>query len=144
MKQKILTIVALMTLTLTPTVIFSSPAYAADPSCGKADSAAGKVNQGIGQAGDSCDDSAVTKAIQAIIKIISYIAGIVAIIMIIISGFKFMTSGGDSGKVASARNALIYALIGVAVVVLAQFMVHFVFTEARNATTTTTTKKKTP
>ncbi len=144
MKQKILAIIALMTLSLAPAYALSGTSYAADPNCGADNSAKSKINEGIGQTGNNCDDTAVTDSIQAIIKIISYIAGIVAVIMIIVSGFRFMTSGGDSGKVASARNALIYALVGIAVVVLAQFLVHFVFTETTNATTTTTTKKKTP
>lgn len=144
MKQKILTFLALIVLGLTPVLAFSGVSYAAEPNCGADNSAKSKVNEGIGQTGNNCDDTAVTSTIQGIIKIISYIAGIVAVIMIIVSGFKFMTSGGDSGKVASARNALIYALIGIAVVVLAQFLVHFAFTETTNATKTTTTKKQTP
>lgn len=142
MKQKILTIMALIVLALTPAFAFAGTGYAATDNCGDENSAKAKVNEGIGQTGNNCDDKAVTSSIQGIIKIISYIAGIVAIIMVIVSGLRFMTSGGDSGKVASARNALIYALIGVAVVVLAQFMVHFVFTEATNATDPPKTTKK--
>jgi hypothetical protein len=63
------------------------------------------------------------------IKIISVIAGIIAIIMLVINGFKFVVSGGDPQSVASARNGVIYALVGLAVCVLAQLLVAFVLTE---------------
>ena len=78
--------------------------------------------------------SGVTSLVGAIVKILSIVVGIVAVIMIIISAMRFMTSGGDSGKVAAAKNALIYALIGVAVAALAQFLVHFVFNTSVHST----------
>ena len=46
--------------------------------------------------------------------------------MIIVSAFKYITSGGDSNKVASAKSSLIYAIIGLVIVGLAQFIVNFV------------------
>ena len=45
--------------------------------------------------------------------------------MVIVSGFKYITSGGDPGAVSSAKRTLIYALVGLAVAVLAEFMAHF-------------------
>ena len=145
MKQKLLTIMALLILSLTPILAFAGTGYAATDNCGSDNSAKQKINEGIGQTGNNCEDTGVTNTIQGIIKIISYIAGVVAIIMIIVSGFRFITSGGDSGKVASARNSLIYALIGIVVVVLAQVMVNFVFTQAtKDPTPPATTKKTTP
>lgn len=68
--------------------------------------------------------------IKVIVNLISYIVGIVAVIMIMVSGIKYMTSGGDSQKVSSAKDTLVYALIGLAVVVLAQFLVQFVLNQA--------------
>jgi hypothetical protein len=43
-----------------------------------------------------------------------------------VSGFRFLTAGGDSNAAASARSGLIYSLIGVAVVASAQLIVIFV------------------
>jgi uncharacterized membrane protein YuzA (DUF378 family) len=54
------------------------------------------------------------------------IVGMAAVIMIIVAGLKFVTANGDSSRVASARNTLIYALIGIAIAALAQVLVHFV------------------
>lgn len=76
-----------------------------------------------------CDQSSgakITSLIATIINIVSIVVGVVAVVMLIIGGFKFITSQGDSNSVASARNTIMYALIGLVVVVLAQFIVRFV------------------
>jgi hypothetical protein len=54
--------------------------------------------------------------------------------MIIIAGFKYITSGGDTNKVASAKSTLTYAIIGIVVVALAQLIVHFVIKTADDTT----------
>jgi heme/copper-type cytochrome/quinol oxidase subunit 3 len=64
--------------------------------------------------------------ITTIINIFTTIVGIVAVIMIIVSGFKYITSGGDSGKISSAKSTIIYAIVGLIIVALAQFIVRFV------------------
>ena len=58
--------------------------------------------------------------------IIALIAGAAAVIIIIVSGLRYVTAGGDSGKVSSAKNTLIGAIIGLIVVVLARTLVVFV------------------
>ncbi len=69
----------------------------------------------------------MNKIIQLVVNILSFIIGITAVIMIMVSGFKYITSGGDASKVSSAKSTLIYALIGLVVVALAQFIVQYVF-----------------
>ncbi len=64
--------------------------------------------------------------IKTVINIISIVVGIVAVIMIIIGGFKYITSNGDSGAVSSAKNTILYAIVGLVVVALAQIIVRFV------------------
>ena len=63
---------------------------------------------------------------SSIVSLLSLIVGIAAVIMIIIAGLKYVTSGGDSNAVGSAKNTLIYAIVGLIVVAIAQFIVHFV------------------
>lgn len=60
------------------------------------------------------------------LNILSLIAGFAGVVMIIISGFKFITAQGDSSAIASARQTLIYALVGLVIAILAQVIVHFV------------------
>lgn len=72
--------------------------------------------------------------ITKIINIFSVIVGVIAVIMIIIGGLKYITSGGDSGNVSSAKNTIIYALVGLVIVALAQFIVRFVLTNTNSVT----------
>ena len=67
--------------------------------------------------------------IEDIINIFSIVVGIIAVIMIIYGGFKFITSGGDSGRVTSAKQTIIYAIIGLIIVALAQFIVKFILSK---------------
>jgi len=48
---------------------------------------------------------------------------IVAVIFLIIAAFNFITASGDPEKIKTARNFVLYALIGVAVAVAARGLV---------------------
>ena len=48
---------------------------------------------------------------------------VVAVIYIILAAFDFVTAGGDPEKVKTARNNVLYAMIGIAVAFLAKGLV---------------------
>src|SRR4051812_47648428 len=73
----------------------------------KQDACKGLVLTGGTCAGSTNDLSAV---IKQVINILSIIVGVAAVIMIIIGGFKYVTSGGDANNIASAKNTIIYAI----------------------------------
>ena len=52
----------------------------------------------------------------------------IAAFFIIVGGYYYVTAGGDAAKIGTARNFLVYALIGVAVAFLARGLVAFVNT----------------
>jgi hypothetical protein len=83
---------------------------------------------GLSQVGGSCKakGASLSGLFKTIVQILSILAGVAAVIMIIVSGFRYITSGGDPQKVAGAKNALIYALVGLIIAALAQVIVHFV------------------
>ena len=60
------------------------------------------------------------------INFLSFAVGLIAVIMLIVGGIKFALAGGDSNSANNARNTVFYALIGLAIAVLAQIIVHFV------------------
>jgi hypothetical protein len=74
----------------------------------------------------------VNNLIQKIINIFSVVVGIIAVIMIIYAGFRYITSGGASDKVGNAKNTILYALIGLIIVALAQLIVKFVLSNTAN------------
>lgn len=86
---------------------------------------------GIGGGSGGCDSKAgaqVGGAITSAINLLSLIVGVLAVIMIVFAGARFIMSGGDASKVAGAKNAIVFALIGLVVVALAETIVHFVLT----------------
>ncbi len=97
-------------------------------------SAQSDVCNGIKATGGTCDDAPGAKTVKDIIalaiNILSFIVGVAAVIMIIINGFKFVTSSGETAAVASAKNGIIFAVIGLVVVALAQVIVRFVVNRA--------------
>jgi len=60
------------------------------------------------------------------LNIAYFIAGIMAVIIIILAGFSFVTSGNDPGAVTKAKNAILYAVIGLVVILSAFVITQFV------------------
>lgn len=54
------------------------------------------------------------------------IAGGVAVIIIMLAGLKYVTSQGDPAAVSKAKNTILYAAIGLAVIAFAFTIVTFV------------------
>lgn len=70
----------------------------------------------------------VMGTIQNITNILIFVLGAVAVIMLIIGGIRYVTSAGDQNALTSAKNTVLYALIGVAVAIMAYAIVNFVLT----------------
>lgn len=66
--------------------------------------------------------------IRSIINIFSVVVGAVSVIMIIIGGFRYIVSNGDSNGVSGAKNTILYAIVGLVIVLFAQVIVRFVLT----------------
>lgn len=79
----------------------------------------------------NADTGKLDGTISSLINILSIIVGLIAVIMIIINGLKLVTSNGDSNRVSSARQGIIYALVGLVFVALAQVIVKFVINNAK-------------
>lgn len=100
--------------------------------CGGVDAASG--DQNCNSTTNTTDAASGIKGIATtIVNVFSVIVGAAAVIMIIYGGFRYITSGGDSGKVGNAKNTLIYAIIGLVIVALAQLIVRYVLTQSSNA-----------
>lgn len=64
--------------------------------------------------------------VGAIMNTVYFWAGTVAVLVIIIAGFYFITSRGDSSKVQVAKNAILGAVIGLIIILLAFIITQFV------------------
>lgn len=81
------------------------------------------------------DAGTLDRIIKFAINIFSVVVGVIAVVMIIIGGLKYITSGGESGNITGAKNTILYAIVGLVVVALAQFVVRFVLKQTTDAVT---------
>lgn len=89
-------------------------------------------NGNIGNcASSNCVDpnTMVTNVIQWVIGV----AGVVAVIFVIYGGISYTTSAGDPSKLQKAKTTITYALIGLAIVALAEVITAFVSNMIREA-----------
>lgn len=93
------------------------------------------ISAGKGLAGTNtiCSDHSTTNPllgsdgiITKVTNIVAIVAGAAAVIMIIISGLLFVTAGGDSQRVQTARNTIIYVVVGLVVILLARSIIEFI------------------
>lgn len=63
---------------------------------------------------------------KRISMLLAVLAGATAVIIIIVSGFQYVTANGDAQKAASARNAIIGSLVGLAIIAASTSIVIFV------------------
>ena len=127
MKKMLYSLIA--ALSLVGGVVFPAPhTFAVDvlsPACQTApNSSACKANKNEARNGNALygPNGLLTRAAGLIARVV----GIAAMIMIIIAGFKYVTSSGDPSNVKSAKDTLLYALVGLLVAVTAQGLVVFV------------------
>ena len=97
------------------------------------------VGRGVALTSDDnqCQDTgegagSFSSVIKSVINIFSIVVGAVSVIMIIIGGFRYIVSNGDSNGVTGAKNTILYAIVGLVIVLFAQVIVRFVLTNVTN------------
>ena len=67
-----------------------------------------------------------TPIFQTITNVLLFIIGAVSVVMLIIGGIRYTVSQGDSSAVTSAKNTILYSIVGLVVAILADAAVNFV------------------
>lgn len=81
--------------------------------------------QGKDQQSDLFGQNGIFKTIT---DVLLFIIGAISVIMLIIGGIRYTTSNGDSAAITTAKNTILYAVIGIIVSLLAYALVNFVIT----------------
>lgn len=68
----------------------------------------------------------VIGTLKIVLNVLSFVAGVAAVVLLIINGLRLVLSNGDTNGVKNARSGVIYVLVGLLVVVIAQSIVIFV------------------
>lgn len=113
----------LITLGFMPMALAAPAVVYADAASGIQSGVDQAANQAGGQ-GTPSDQLATT--IKNILNIMSGVAGVAAVAILIVAGIRFAASGGSETAVKSAKSSIVYAIIGIVLVALAQVIVHFV------------------
>jgi uncharacterized membrane protein len=90
---------------------------------------------GCYQGGSGDLNTSIAILAHNVVNIFSIIVGIMAVLMIMYGGLRYIISGGDSRRVGLAKNTLIYAIVGLVIVALAQLIVHYVLSTANSVST---------
>ena len=118
MTKKLRTIVAALLVSAGLGAAVAAPVAYAAP--------ADEVQKGINLAGGGSGSTDAGDIISLIVKVLMFIIGAISVIMIIVGGIRYTISQGDSSAVTSAKNTILYSIIGLVVAILAYAAVKFV------------------
>lgn len=79
----------------------------------------------VAKTGSNRSDS-LGEVFGIISKVLLFIVGAVSVVMIILGGLRYTTSNGDSQNIQSAKNTILYAVIGLVVAILGYAIVEYV------------------
>jgi len=87
------------------------------------------ISSGVGcatPAGAKTDLFGNGSIFTTIVNILLFVIGAISVIMLIIGGIKYTVSNGDSSQVTSAKNTILYAIVGLVIAFLAFAAVNWV------------------
>lgn len=98
-----------------------------------------QVGDGLDYAGEVAEEGGLgaadsDTAIKGIINTVLGFLGLIALVVILLGGFKWMTSGGNDEKVKKAKATLMAGITGLVIVLAAYVIVGFVVEKASLAT----------
>lgn len=120
MKQRIKSLVLALTLMFGMALPLAAPAGAINVF-----EACTNKNKDTAVCKSKNSDSVSTLA-KDIISTLLFVIGIIAVIMIIVGGIRYTLSNGDASQIKSAKDTVLYAVIGLVVAMLAYAIVNFV------------------
>ena len=61
-----------------------------------------------------------------ITNVMLFIVGAISVIMVVIGGLRYVVSGGNSGNITTAKNTILYAIVGLIIAIMAYAVINFV------------------
>lgn len=124
MRKRIQLIIASLVLSVGFGAMVLAPAsYAA---CKSASSC---VSSGLHATGGTSSKTSINDIISTVVNVLLFLVAAISVIMIIIGGIKYTVSQGDSSAISTAKNTILYAVIGLMVAIFAYAVVNFIVTQ---------------
>ena len=117
--KKILSIIVAAVAVL---MVGVAPVYAADDICADLDPSIPNYHT-LCEGGD---ETTLLDTVKSVLNTVYLWVGIIAVVVIIIGGFKYTMSQGDAAKVKSAKDTILYAIIGLIVALAAFAITNFI------------------
>ena len=126
-KRHLLGLLAVPALMLS-VAAFAAPANAAD--CGESDDS-GSMTLCNGLNASKGDDQPTSLfseggVFQTVTNVLLFVIAAVSVVMLIIGGIRYTVSMGDQSAVTSAKNTILYSIVGLLVAILAFAAINFV------------------
>lgn len=86
----------------------------------------------------ACDGLSTTRAncgggeaqldtiVEGVVNILLYVVGVAAVVMLIVGGLRYITSNGDAQAASSARNTVLYSIIGLIAAIIAYAVINWI------------------
>ena len=124
--KKVFQTISIIALVVGIGLVVSSTTFAADCT-----SAATCIGTGANTAGGSGQNGDLGGLIKTVVNTLLYVLGAAAVLMIVIGGVRYVTSQGDAAHIKSAKDTILYSVIGLIVAILAYALVNFVVTNVK-------------
>jgi len=105
-------VLAVLALALTPAVFAQAPGTTITPT-------GGIDANNLGVQGTVTSTTTLVSTILGLINWVAWFVALVAVVFGLYAGLLFISAGGDDSKISKAKSILIYAVIGIAVAILA-------------------------
>ena len=85
------------------------------------------AGQGAGTANTGGNN--LNQSIRIVVNMLLFLLGAISVIVIVIAGIKYVTSDGDASKIKSAKDTILYAVVGLIIALLAFAIVNWVISQ---------------
>jgi len=126
LRVKYLLVVLAVPLLVTSSAAAWNPFGALDNSCKNASDSAVCQDRGKGGKNPLTGNDGI---VMNVINILAVVAGIAAVIIIVLAGLKMVQASGSTDDIASARRTIIYAIVGLVVIVLSRSLLALVLSK---------------
>lgn len=119
------TLLAIFGVLLLSFGVFAVPAFA-EVGTEACEGYSGDFKEELCGGGNKGGEAKLMGSVGGVLNVIYGLVGIISVVFVIVGGFKFTTSQGDPGKVAQAKNTIMFSLIGLVVTLGAFAITSFV------------------
>ena len=123
MKKKLQVMMAALVFSMGVGSVALAPVSYAAPCTG----AAGCIKEGLDATGGSASKkTSIAEIVKLVINVMLFIIAALSVIMIIVGGIRYVVSAGNQQAVTSAKNTIMYSIVGLLISIFAYAIVQFI------------------